>query len=52
MAKNKLNFNLYNKSDVFIKCKIQLELLQAIYGDNAKVSDIIRSKKDEKHNNT
>ena len=37
---NKLNFELYNKSDIFIKCKIQLELLMAIYGDNATAEDI------------
>ena len=41
---NTLNFDLYNKSDIFIKCKIQLELLMAIYGDNARVSDIIKTK--------
>ena len=35
-----LNFNLYNKSNLFFKYKIRLELLQAIYGDNATIEDI------------
>ena len=37
---NKLNFDLYNKSDLFFKYKIRLELLQAIYGENATIEDI------------
>lgn len=44
---NKLNFEIYNKSDLFFKYKIKLEILMAIYGDNARVYDIIkRSNKD------
>lgn len=43
--KIKLNFDLYNKSDLFFKYKIRLELLQAIYGDNATIEDI--NKKNE-----
>ena len=42
---NKLNFKLYNKSDLFIKYKIKLELLMAIYGDNATAEDV--NKKNE-----
>ena len=38
--KIKLNFPIYNKSDLFFKHKIRLELLQAIYGDNATAEDI------------
>ena len=40
MAKYKLNFEIVNKSDLFFKYKIRLELLQAIYGDNATAEDI------------
>jgi hypothetical protein len=40
MAKHKLNFEIVNKSDLFFKYKIRLELLQAIYGDNATAEDI------------
>lgn len=43
---NNLNFKIYNKSDAFIKCKMRLELLIAIYGDNATIKDI--KKKNEK----
>jgi hypothetical protein len=45
MAKHNINFELYNKSDLFFKYKIRLELLQAIYGDNATVEEI--NKKNE-----
>jgi hypothetical protein len=43
--KNNLNFEIVNKSDLFIKYKIRLELLQAIYGENATIEDI--NKKNE-----
>jgi hypothetical protein len=42
---NTLNFGLYNKSDIFIKCKVRLEMLMAIYGDNAKVYDLMQRSK-------
>lgn len=35
-----LSFKIYNKSDLFFKYKIRLELLQAIYGDNATAEEI------------
>ena len=40
-----LNFELYNNSDLFIKYKIKIETLMAIFGDNATIEDI--KKKDE-----
>ena len=40
-----LNFNLYNKSDLFFKYLARLNFLMAIYGDNATIEDI--NKKDE-----
>lgn len=42
MAKHKIDFEIVNKSDLFFKYKIRLEILQAIYGDNAKIYDIMR----------
>lgn len=45
MAKHNINFKIVNKSDLFFKYKIRLELLQAIYGDNATAKDI--NKKNE-----
>lgn len=45
MAKHNINFELYNKSDLFRKYKIKLEILQAIYGDNATAEEI--NKKNE-----
>ena len=41
---NKINFELYNTSDIFLKYKMHLELLMAIYGDNVRISDIIKEK--------
>ena len=46
MAKYKLNFEIVNKSDLFFKYKIRLELLQAIYGDNATAKDINKKNKE------
>lgn len=40
MAKHNVQFEILNKSDLFFKYKIRLELLQAIYGDNATAEDI------------
>lgn len=40
MAKHNLQFEIVNKSDLFFKYKIRLELLQAIYGDKATAEDI------------
>ena len=42
MKANTLNFELYNTSDMFLRCKIRLEILMAIYGDDAKVYDLRR----------
>jgi hypothetical protein len=38
--KNKLNFEIVNKSDLFFKYLARLNFLQAIYGDNATAEDI------------
>jgi hypothetical protein len=40
MAKHKLNFPIYNKSDLFFKYLVKLNFLMAIYGDNATAEDI------------
>ena len=41
MAKYKIEFTeVFNKSDVFMRCKIKLEILQAIHGDNATAEDV------------
>jgi hypothetical protein len=45
MAKHNVKFEIVNKSDLFFKYKIRLELLQAIYGDNATTEEI--NKKNE-----
>lgn len=42
---NKLNFEICNNSDLFWKCKIRLEMLMAVYGDNAKVYDLMQMEK-------
>lgn len=47
MAKCKIEFiEVFNKSEVFIRCKIKLEILQAIYGDDATVEEISKKNKE------
>lgn len=38
--RNKLNFEIVNKSDLFFKYLARLNFLMAIYGDNATAEDI------------
>ena len=38
--KIKLDFDLYNKSDLFFKYLARLNFLMAIYGDNATAEEI------------
>ena len=41
----KLVFEICNNSDLFWKCKVRLEMLMAVYGDNAKVYDLMQRSK-------
>lgn len=38
--KNKLNFEIVNKSNLFFKYMTKLHFLQAMHGDNATAEDI------------